>query len=369
MSGPDEPQYPQYYGQQPPFAPPPPVPVRARLVDRFADRLAERPLPRVGVSLAGAGVALVIVGVLVWGFAYTVEGVFAHFDDESGPVSDSRHYLGGIVAVVVVAIGYALAIVARRGALATAGVAASALGVPVALAFLTLDVTGAGGSVVNSDLVVWGSIAVWLVSYLWVRGTQGHSFYLALTLYAFWAYVTDKAAPSALTRTVAAGSATFTGDSNLDGSGFDLGTVAGVSLAIGAIYYGIAWGLDRSGRRGAGVSFVLVGFLAVGAGIAALTPDLKQVGTGVVLLVVGVGLAAYGARYGRRFTTWAWAAGAGLGGALIMVKLVAGSGGPAIGISLMVLGAIFICGGALVARALNEPDDVVTAVVTAGDPA
>jgi hypothetical protein len=396
MSGPDEPQYPepqdpqypgpqpQHYPAQPPYQPyptqgypapgyppggyPPPDPgypvpaPRARLVDRFADRLAERPAPRVGVSLAGAGVALVIVGVIVWGGTYVVEGSVFGSD---GARSTSRHYLGAVLALVVVAIGYALAIGTRRGALATAGVAASGLGVPVALEFLTLDVTGSGGSVLNSDAVVWGSVVVWLASYLWVRGAQGHSFYLALTLYALWIYLSDKAAPSALASGAAAGNSTFGDGADFGGPSPAFSTLAGVSLTIGAVYYLIAWGLDRSGRRGAAVSFVVVGFFAVAAGIAALTPDLKQVGTGIVLIVVGVGIAMYGARYGRRFTTWVWAAGAALGGALIIVKLVADQGGAAIGISLVVVGAIFITGGALLARLIQEPDDVVTAAEVA----
>jgi hypothetical protein len=380
--GPQDPQYPQDPGPYPappyqqyepypggPAYPPPQHPTypgtppapRPRLVDRFADRLAERPAPRVGVSLAGAGVALVIVGVLIWGFAYIVEGLASSFGDGGDGGNSSRHYLGAVLALVVVAIGYALAIATQRGALATAGVAASALAVPVAIEFLTLDVTGTSGSVVNTDAVVWGSIVVWTVSYLWVRGAQGHSFYLALTLYALWLYITDKSAPRALPNAVSFGSSTFSGGSDdLGGSSIDFGTLAGVSLTIGLIYYAAAWGLDRSGRRGAGVSFVLVGFVAVALGLLALAPDLKQVGTGVVLVIVGVLLSAYGARYGRRFTTWIWAAGSALGGALIMIKLVADQGGPAIGISLVVLGGIFITGGALVARALHEPDDVVT---------
>jgi hypothetical protein len=380
--GPQDPQYPQDpepYPAPPPYqqyqpyhggtAYPPPQhptypgapPARPRLVDRFADRLAERPVPRVGVSLAGAGVALVIVGVLIWGFAYTFEGLAASFDGGGGGGNSSRHYLGAVLALIVVAGGYALAIATQRGALATAGVAASALGVPVALEFLTLDFTGTSGSVVNTDAVVWGSIVVWTISYLWVRGARGHSFYLALTLYALWLYISDKSAPRALSSGVSFGSSTIGGGSDdLGGSSIDFGTLAGVSLTIGLIYYAAAWGLDRSGRRGAGVSFVLVGFVAVALGILALAPDLEQVGTGIVLLVVGVVLSAYGARYGRRFTTWIWAAGSALGGVLIMIKLVADQGGPTIGISLVVLGGIFIAGGALVARALHEPDDVVT---------
>jgi hypothetical protein len=376
MSGPDEPQYPgpEYQGYQapppgypPPAYPPPgspayPAPApRARLSERLNDRLAERPVPRVGVSLAGAGVALVIVGVLIWGFAYTVEGAGGFLGDGSGD-GGSRHYLGAGLGLAVTAVGYALVITTRHGALATAGVAASALGVPVTLEFLTFNLSASGGGLVNTDVVVWVSIGIWMISYLWVRGAQGHSFYLALSLYALWIYLIDKAAPTALASGISFGDSTFGSGSDVGGgASTDFGSLAGVSLTIGAVYYLIAWGLDRSGRRGGGVSFVLVGLGAVAVGIAALAPDLKQVGTGVVLVVVGVAIAMYGARFGRRFTTWIWATGAALGGALVMIKLVADQGFPAIGASLVVLGAIFVCGGALLARLINEPDDVVTA--------
>ena len=42
-----------------------------------------------------------------------------------------------------------------------------------------------------------------------------------------------------------------------------------------------------------------------------------------------------------------------------MLKLVADDGGVTVGIALIALGAIFVVVAALVARLLNEPDDVV----------
>jgi drug/metabolite transporter (DMT)-like permease len=96
----------------------------------------------------------------------------------------------------------------------------------------------------------------------------------------------------------------------------------------------------------------------VAVGIAALSIDFKQVGTGIVLLLVGVGIALYGARWNRRFTTWIWAVGAALGGILIVAKIVGSSStGAAVGIALIILGVLFVVGGALLARAINEPDD------------
>ncbi len=176
-----------------------------------------------------------------------------------------------------------------------------------------------------------------------------------------WDYAVDKAAPTALNRAISVGDTTIGGGNGLGGGSFDFATLAGVSLTIGLLYYVIAWALDRSDRHGAAVALVLVGFPAVAVGIAALIPDLKQVGTGLVLLAVGLLLSAYGGRYGRRFTTWVWALGAAGGAVTIMLKLIADDGGVTIGISLIALGAVFVAVAALVANLTNEPDDVVPA--------
>jgi hypothetical protein len=102
----------------------------------------------------------------------------------------------------------------------------------------------------------------------------------------------------------------------------------------------------------------LVAFLATAFGIGALTNDLKQVGTGVLLLAGGLVFATYGARFDRRFTTWIWAVGAALGAALLVGKAVTNDGGADLGVALICLGIVFVVGGALLAKALGEPDDV-----------
>jgi hypothetical protein len=366
MSGPYE--YPQDPNQYPPAYPgpqqdyppagPPDVLQRGRLAQRLADRVAERPAPRLGISLAGVGVGLAILGVVIWGVAYIAEGSSNFFSGEgAGTPGGSRHYLGAGIALVVVIVGYVLAITAQHGPLATAGIAASAIGVPVTLEFLTFDLHEGSTQVINFDAVTWGSVAVWVISYLFVRGARGHSFYLGLTALLLWDYAVDKSTRITFQQTIL-------GDQSsnpLTALHDDFGTLAGVSLTIGLLYYVIAWALDRTGRRGAAVALVLVGFPAVAVGIAALVPNLKQVGTGLVLVVVGVLLSGYGARFGHRFTTWVWAVGAAGGAALVVAKLVADAGAVQLGISFIALGAVFVAGGALIARLLHEPDDVLPA--------
>jgi hypothetical protein len=358
MSGPGDPQYPyQPYPPQQPRHHQPDAPTRSRFTSPLAVRMAIRPVPRLGVSLAGVGVGLVIVGVLVWSITYIAESPTGLFGGEPGSSGNSRHFLGAIVSLIVIAIGYALATIVQHGPLATAGVTASALGVPVCIEFLTLDLGSGSTQLVNFDATVLGSVAVWLVSYLFVRGTRGHSFYVGLIALVVWDYIIDKVAPH-LFQTNSTLSGNNVATSLSDSFHSDLTTVGTVSLVIGVIYYVIALVLDQPGRHGPGTPMALVAFLATAFGIGALASDLKQVGTGVLLLACGLVFAAYGARFDRRFTTWIWAFGAALGAALLVGKAVSSDGGAPLGVALICLGVVFVIGGALLAKALGEPDDV-----------
>src|SRR6476620_7335274 len=100
MSGPQYPEYPQdpNYPPQQPYYPPgghPPQQPRPSIWQRLGSRVASRPAPRFGVTLAGVGVALVVLGVVVWCVTYVAEGVVNSFSNTvSGPPSDSRRFLG-----------------------------------------------------------------------------------------------------------------------------------------------------------------------------------------------------------------------------------------------------------------------------------
>lgn len=339
--------YPGYPGPAAPSAP------RPSGWQRLGARATHRPAPRFGVTLTGVGVVLVIVGILVWGVSYVFDGIASGlFSGQGAGSSDSRHFLGFVLALILVAIGYALVVVARTGPLVTAGVAATALGIPVAMEFATLDPSG--GEIFNTDAIVWVSIVAYLISYLFVRGARGHTFYLGLAAFFLWEYAVGKAGPD--TQTIGSafiGSATR-GTTTVPS--VDNKTIAAVSLIFAIGYYLLAWYLDRTGRRGAAVPFVVVGIPAMLVGIGALAPDTKQVGTGVILLLVGLVLCRYGAAYGRRFTAWFWGLASAGGAVTILTKFA--TQGVSIGIAMIVLGVAFAIGGWFAARALNEPDDM-----------
>jgi hypothetical protein len=353
MSHPDEPQYPHYEGQPTGAVPHPSRP--PGVLARLGERALRRPEPRLGISLAGAGIALAVLGALVWG------GDFLTGTHGGGGGGDGspRRLLGVGLSLVAVVAGYFL-VATRRGPLATAGIGASALGVPLLLGFLTFDTSqGAGNGLPFSiDAVVLMSVLVWLVSYLAVPRARGHVFYLGLAAFAMWPYVIDKAEPGTfslnlLVPVVVPDSAVFdTGTTSPDWT-----TVAALSLIFGVAYYLAAFGFDRSGRPGPGVARRLCRVLATPAGIAAAAINLHAIGTGVLLIVVGSTLAAYGALARRRFTTWAWSAGLALGASVIITKL-AGDNAAASGIALIAVGVGVVLGGHLVSAALHEPDDV-----------
>lgn len=331
-----------------PPGPPPPRPTAPSL----GVRARVRPRPRFGVALAGAGVVLAIIGVVVWGTDFLAGGLSG---GGGGGVEDSRRLLGAGLALVAVLVGYLL--VARAiGPLATAGVAASALGVPVCLTFLTVEPSRLS---VSGDAVVIVSLLVWLASYLLLPRTRGHVFYLGLATYVLWGYLLDKIEPNALGRAVS-GTIVISGSDVAPSSsgGPDWTTIGSASLLIGLLYYLAVFALDRRGFFGAGTGFVVAAFFATVAGIAALASDLGQAGSGVVLLVLGAALAWLAARSERRFTTWVWIAAAVVGIVLLLEKVVGTDHAAAGGIVLIVVGALVVTVAHYLSRATGEPDEV-----------
>jgi hypothetical protein len=349
-----EPEYPQQpyapYGHQPT------VRGGLNLGRRAGVRALRRPEARFGVSLAAGGAVLVIVGVLVWGIGYFATGL--HFDinsDSQGFVStqgQSRRFLGAGLSLVLVVLGYVLVVVRRRGPLATAGVVASGLGVPIMLIFVSLDLQDLllGQPPFSLDVVSILSIIAWLVSYLAVPGTQGRAFYLAAAAIGLATYAGLKTGEHALVRSV--GSVTAGG---FRGSG--AGSFAAIGLVFGLAYYALAAVLDRNGRSGAAVGLVVAAFDVTVGGVVAAVPTFHQVGTGVLLIVVGGVLGWYGGHFGRRFTTWVWTAGVVIGVGLVVEKVLPRSTTGA-GVVLVLVGAVVVVAAQVLSDIGREAPDI-----------
>jgi hypothetical protein len=372
--GPDggEPQYPvdpYAQGAYPPaaYGPggyPAPAPSGLRLTERLGARLVRRPEPRFGVSLAAAGAALAVAGVLIWSIGYLGSGLHISFDESSGPNTsgDSHRFLGAGFALVLVVVGYALVVRYRTGPLATAGVVASIAGVPLMILFVSFDLGDlfAGGWPFSIDAVYLVSILAWLISYFAIPGARGRSIYLGLAATGLASYIGVKAAGDSLFR-VAASSATGGG---LPGGG-STDSIAGVGLVFGLIYYCIAAFLDKRGRSGAAIGLVYAGFATTVGGVLGAIPSFGQVGTGVLLIVLGAGLSWYGGYFARRFTTWVWMGALTLGVILLAARIVPHSYTGA-GILLIVVGAALAFGAARYTSAINEAPDIVEAPAPAG---
>jgi hypothetical protein len=337
---------------------PPPGPSGGlNLAQRLGSRLLRRPEPRFGISLAAAGVALAVVGVLYWSFGYLIQGLNIGIDDNTGRLrtdGESRRFLGFALSLLLTAAGYALMIIKRRGPLATAGAIGAAIGVPLALVFVTLDFTGlSGGLPINIDLVYMLSAIIWLITYFVVPGARGRAFFLAIAALAFASYVEYKVASDSFTRLAVSA----VGSSSPSLNDIGTGSITAVALIFGIGYYAIAVLLDRKGYAGAAVALVVAGFFSTTSGITYGVLTFKQVGTGVELLILGVALSWYGGHYGRRFTTWFWAFAIVAGIGLIVQKALpdSPSGG---GITFIVIGVVVVVVAQLVATATGEPTDL-----------
>ena len=350
---------------------PPGGPPRATITlgSLLGARARRRPEARLSSALAGAGAALAIVGAYVWSVGYFAAGFGIDFDSSSSTSlgrpsvhGEGRRFLGFGVFLALTLLGYAVVVLRRRGPLATAGTVLSAFALPGALGFVFLDISGtftSGALPINVDAVYLISIAAWLISYVAVPGARGRAVYLAAAAVALPTYIAFKTSGNASLRT---GASVFSGDGLGGGSGggssTHTGTVAAVTLAFGLVYYLLAALLDRAGRGGIAIALLYPAFVATAAGIALAANDFGQIGTGVTLVVVGLLVSLYGGRFGRRFTTWVWAAAAALGVVVIVAKLGTDRY-TAIGLILLGVGLALAAVTHVLPPALHEQPDVV----------
>jgi len=345
------PRHPGRFGMPRPAVAPPRI-RQSWLSEQLGDRLVRRPEPRLTVTLAGIGVAVAILGAVLWAGDFATSGP----PTGVGGIDDSRKIIGIVLGFGLAALGYAVAALARRGPLATAGTVAGALGVPLAMAFLTLN-DGAGTHAVLVDPIVWTSLVTWSLAYLFVRGARGHAFLLGLGAFTVWGYVLDRAQPALLSR-AEVDHLVSRGLGGHPSPVLNLAVVSNACLLVGAAYLLIGIWLDASQRAGAATPFVLAGTLALAAGVWAALPRLHELGVGIVAIVLGAVVALAAAHARRRFTTWTGGAGVGVGVvAIVESSLPANVAGA--GAVLIAAGLVIVALAALAARLMREPDDLL----------
>ncbi|MGH9185156.1 MAG: hypothetical protein ACRD0U_04965 [Acidimicrobiales bacterium] len=323
-------------------------------IDRLGERAVRRMQPRLTIALAGVGVGMIIVGILSWA-GERVGG--------SGEGGGGGKALGALLSLAVAAAGYTMLTRFQRGPLVTAGVVASALAVPVMLGFITFDRDGPSelgfALPINVNAVAVVSIAAWMVTYLLVPGGRGHLFYLGASLFTLWLFVTEQVEQGAFPYLLTVPFFVLVPIGLLaEEQGPDPSTIGAMALLFGAAYYTGAFVLDRWQRPGLATPFYVAGFVATVVGIAHVGSDLQLAGTGILLIAAGAVVATFAVTQGRRFTTWAWAAGAGLGVLLIPADIF-DDNAAGFGFTAILLGAAVVFAAHRLAETFDEPDETL----------
>ena len=362
---------------------------RTSLLDRLGPRAARRMTPRVGIALAGAGALIAIGGAIgIGGDQLT---------DDDG---DLQRIPGVVVALLLIAAGLAVLHLIRTGPLATAGAAAVAAGIPMLLLFATVNDDDFPFFAFDALLLV--STVAWLIAHL-VGPGRGRLVFLVLALVAAPLFVMEQVesisdVPEQIGESFSqmfssmessgseSSSEGFTFDENgelvfpdedFDGTfeddfgvpepelpgSFepdlpDPSTLGLIAAVFGLVYVLASHVLTRRGYDGTASPLGAVGGVLLAVAVAFLTDDLQEIGSGLVLVVLGLGVLAVGAAGARRFTAWFGAALVAQG-VLVLVGEALGDGASTLVTSTVFLltGIGVVCIAHLVATFLAEPDE------------
>ena len=276
----------------------------------------------------------------------------------SGGGGGGSRFPGLVITLGVIIAGVVVTAHARHGPLAAAGVAASAAALVPFFEFLTYS----DGAAPSFNTVLFLSFAGWTVGYLMGPG-RGHGLYLALSLIGAWVWFLEATERVfSFPTDVLRGLGDFfsvSGESPVRsfGRGPNLTSVAVYTLFFAAAYLAAGTVLDRRGRRAAGTPFAFAGIVTMVAGIAFLSSDLKQVGTGLAFAAAGVVLLYLGATASRRGTNWSGAALVFVGMTVVLVDPF--DTAAAFGLAAMIGGGIVIALAHVIATRFNEPPETV----------
>jgi hypothetical protein len=298
------------------------------------------------VTLAAAGVALAVIGALIISFDQFAN-TSSFFDDGSGNGVSTDKTPGILICLVVVLLGYGVAAQGRTGPLGAAGVLATLIGLPALLEFIFIDVNN-GSDPFNLSGVLGIATAAFVLAYL-LGPTRGHPAYLGAAALALWLFVLDQV-QSLVAAPVQEISVQISGDPtagpNLTGLGI-------ASLVIGIGYLVTTAYLDRKNLSGAATAFLPAGIAALAVGFDLLASKLEQAGTGILVVIAGIGLIALGVSAERRFSSWLgglWV----LGGVVTVLADVVHDAVPA-GITLIIVGVVVVVGAYFATAGLREP--------------
>lgn len=339
------------------------------LLDRLGARAVRRMTPRAGIALAGAGSIIAVAGAIGVGGDHLV-----------GAHGDIHRIPGIIVSLALIAVGIFLLSQVRSGPVAVAGATAEALGVPALVLFATVD--SKDFPPFNFDAVLLVSAVVWLIAYV-IPPSRGRMLFLALGLIALPLFVMEEVED--ISQTPVAIGALFTGSftdtsSSSSGSGFQSGdgttttfeetrplndapapelpdptNLGIIALLFGTAYVVGSFVLSRRLYAGTATPLAAIGAVSLVVGALFLSDDLKEVGTGLLLAAIGLGVAFVGASSARRFTTWFGAIAFGLGVAVLVGKATDGTSARVGSFVFLVVGAAVVAAAHVATARLGEP--------------
>lgn len=319
------------------------------LVEGLGERTLRRAEPRTSIAVAGAGCALAVLGVLI------ISG-----DTGSGDSGFNR-WPGVIFSAAVVAAGYFVLARFQRGALATGGSVAAALGVPPLMFFLTLDVDGFPPY--STEGILFVSTAAWLISYFFGPG-RGRPFFLGAGLVALWLSLLQMVedvfdAPFMFFGSFAS-SFDDTGDVIFGpGPSFDAPdpmTLGMISLIVGIGYFVWMKKLDDSGRHGMATPVAAAMIPPLVAAPLLLADDLQSEGSGLLTMAIGACLAFFAAPLHRRGVTWLGGAAVTLGAAIFLADMT--DNATVGGMLFLAAGIALVFAAHAWATAKGEPDEM-----------
>jgi hypothetical protein len=339
--------------------PPPPAPlpptdavVKRGWLDWVGVRAARRPEPRFGVSLAGAGAGMLVVGAIALGGDQL-------FGTSSG---DGSQFPGLLITLAVIVVGVTLTAQHRNGPLAAAGVASSATALPAFLAFLTYSKDSPPS--INTILLL--SCIGWAAGYLAGPG-RGHTLYVGAALVGLWLWfieVTEHvfSFPTNFLFGLASAASAGTIDNTSSSPSFeinpgpDANAIGSYTLVFAVAYLVVARMLDRRNMRGLATPFAFAGIVAVIVGIASLSDTFEQIGTGIAFVIAGSVLAYLGATEGRRGTNW-------VGAILVFLGITTVVADPfdtatSFGFAEIIVGAAAIVLAQWIATQFHEPPEI-----------
>lgn len=326
----------------------PSKPTLQGVIDSLGARARRRGEPRSTISVAGAGCAVAVLGVLlISGDAGAGDG--GGFNRWPGAVLSALIVLGGVLAMRTV----------PRGPVPTAGAVAVLLGIPALIGFTTFE---AKLPPFSPEAFLVLSTGGWLAAYLLGPG-RGRPVFLGAALVGAWLSVVqliEKPFDLFGMGFLVMGFADAEGfeDEAFGFGGFhvpDLFVIGVLCLGIAVAYAAATRWCDSRGYRGIGTPFAVATIPALHLGLACLGDDLGATLTGLLFVAAGIALAHHGATLGRRATSWI--GGLTVVSGVFVVVVDAVDSAATAGLLFMLIGLCTVWASQLVHTHTREPSD------------